>query len=55
MPIFVEKLHEMKTTFIMIAAFAAILFLFALFTVAPPHLPLFQDSMTGGYGIPGAG
>lgn len=40
---------------LVIAAFAAILFLFALFTVAPPHLPLFQDSMTGGYGILGAG
>ena len=35
---------------LVIAAFAAILFLFALFTVAPPHLPLFQDSMTAAMG-----
>ena len=27
--------------------------LFVLFTFYPPHLPLFRDSITGGYGIVG--
>lgn len=26
--------------------------LFAVFTFAPPHLPLFEDPITGTYGIP---
>ncbi len=32
--------------------FGFIGFLFILWTFRPPHLPLFQDPLTGGYGIP---
>ena len=32
-------------------AFACILFLFALFTFCPPHIPWFRDAVSGGYGI----
>lgn len=31
--------------------FACVIVLFAWFTFAPPHIPLFQDGVTGGYGI----
>ena len=35
-----------------IVALAAIFGIFVLFTFLPPHLPLFQDTPTGTYGIP---
>ena len=31
--------------------FAAIILVFLLFTFYPPHIPLFQDGMTGTYGM----
>lgn len=31
---------------------AALALLFVVFTFAPPHLAIFQDPVTGGYGIP---
>lgn len=31
--------------------FAAIILVFSLFTFYPPHVPLFQDGMTGTYGM----
>ena len=34
-------------------AILLLLVLLIVFTYAPPHIPLFQDSVTGGYGIPG--
>jgi hypothetical protein len=33
------------------AVLTGIFLLFAIFTFLPPHLPLFQDPVTGGYGI----
>lgn len=34
-----------------IAVFIALVLLFMLFTFFPPHIPLFQDGLTGSYGI----
>ncbi len=42
---------QYSATLIMLAVFVA----FALATLMPPHLPVFQDPRTGGYGIRASG
>ncbi len=37
---------------LIILIFAAIILVFLLFTFYPPHIPLFQDAVTGEYGAP---
>ena len=36
------------------ATIALVVLLFVTTTFAPPHIPLFRDSTTGSYGVPGA-
>ena len=38
-------------TKLVLILFGVIVLLFMLFTFFPPHIPLFQDAVTGGYGI----
>jgi protein-S-isoprenylcysteine O-methyltransferase Ste14 len=47
-----SPLPEKLNRFVPIAL-AVLGILFVLFTFYPPHLPLFRDSVTGGYGIVG--
>ena len=42
-----QKLHAVAIAVLVLLALA-----FALFTFYPPHLPIFKDAVTGGYGIP---
>lgn len=37
--------------YLSIAIMIVIIFIFIAFTIYPPHLPIFRDSMTGKYGI----
>lgn len=41
----------LSTKYVLVV-FAVIVLLFMLFTFFPPHIPLFQDGVTGSYGIP---
>lgn len=38
-------------SYISIGIFILLLLVFIIFTFYPPHLPIFKDSVTGGYGI----
>lgn len=40
------------TWLLAISILAALVFAFTFFTFAPPHLPVFQDSLSGKYGLP---
>ena len=42
---------ECKTQLFAVATFVAVMLLFAVFTFAPPNIPIFQDPITRGYGL----